>query len=77
MFLQSVLEAEAPQSAQKNINLEILNGLSLPYPPIEEQNKFAQIVEKVEEQKQKNEQVIEQMDNLFNSLSQRAFKGEL
>lgn len=46
-------------------------------PPIEQQNKFAQIVEKVEAQKQKNEQVIEQMDNLFNSLSQRAFKGEL
>ena len=40
-------------------------------------NKFAQIVEKVEVQKQKNEQVIEQMDNLFNSLSQKAFKGEL
>lgn len=77
MFLQAVLEAEAPQSAQKNINLEILNGLSLPYPPIEEQNKFAQIVEKVEEQKQRNEKIIEQMDNLFNSLSQRAFKGEL
>lgn len=77
MFLQAVLEAEAPQSAQKNINLEILNGLSLPYPPIEEQNKFAQIVEKVEEQKQRNEKVIEQMDNLFNSLSQKAFKGEL
>lgn len=77
MFLQSVLEAEAPQSAQKNINLEILNGLSLPYPPIKEQNKFAQIVEKVEVQKQKNEQAIKQMNNLFNSLSQRAFKGEL
>ena len=46
-------------------------------PTIEEQNKFAKIVEKVETQKQKNEQVIEQMDNLFNSLSQRAFKGEL
>lgn len=77
MFLQSVLEAEAPQSAQKNINLEILNGLSLPYPPIVDQNKFAQIVEHVEAQKQKNELVIEQMNNLFNSLSQRAFKGEL
>lgn len=77
MFLQAVLEAEAPQSAQKNINLEILNGLSLPYPPIEKQNKFAQIVEKVEEQKQRNEKIIKQMDNLFNSLSQKAFKGEL
>lgn len=46
-------------------------------PPIDDQNKFAQIVEHVEAQKQKNELVIEQMNNLFNSLSQRAFKGGL
>ena len=46
-------------------------------PPIEAQNRYSQIVEKAEAQKQKNEEVIEQMDNLFNSLSQRAFKGEL
>lgn len=77
MFLQAVLEAEAPQSAQKNINLEILNGLSLPYPPLEQQNKFAQIVEKVEAQKQRNEQVIEQMNNLFNSLSQEIFNKNI
>ena len=73
MFLQAVLEAEAPQSAQKNINLEILNSLELPYPPIEQQNQFAQIVQKVEAQKEKNQKVIEQMDNLFNSLMQQAF----
>ena len=77
MFLQAVLEAEAPQSAQKNINLEILNSLELPYPPIEQQNQFAQIVQKVEAQKEKNQKVIEQMDTLFNSLMQQAFKGEL
>ncbi|HIQ89157.1 TPA: restriction endonuclease subunit S [Candidatus Galligastranaerophilus faecipullorum] len=77
MFLQAVLEAEAPQSAQKNINLEILNSLELPYPPIEQQNQFAQIVQKVEAQKEKNQKVIEQMDNLFNSLMQQAFNSSL
>lgn len=62
---------------QANIsNSDILN-LEIALPPIEEQNKFAKIVEKVEAQKQKNELVIEQMDNLFNSLSQRAFKGDM
>ena len=60
-----------------HMNTGILDSIYFPYPSIELQNKFAQIVEKVEAQKQKNEQVIEQMDNLFNSLSQRAFKGEL
>lgn len=77
MFLQAVLEAEAPQSAQKNINLEILNSLELPYPPIEQQNKFAQIVQKAEAQKEKNQKVIEQMDNLFNSLMHQAFNSSL
>lgn len=64
-------------AGQFTINQHGLGSVELPIPPIEDQNKFAQIVEKVEAQKQKNEQVIEQMDNLFNSLSQRAFKGEL
>jgi len=60
-----------------HMNTGILDSIYFPYPSIDLQNQFAQIVEKVEFQKHKNEQVIEQMDNLFNSLSQRAFKGEL
>ena len=64
--------------AQPNINAQQYGQeLLIPIPPIELQNKFAKIVEKVEAQKQKNEQVTEQMDNLFNALSQKAFKGEL
>ena len=56
-------------------SVSVLKQLQFMTPPIELQNKFAQIVEHVEAQKQKNELVIEQMNNLFNSLSQRAFKG--
>lgn len=61
----------------KSLNQTILGNITVIVPPIEEQNKFAKIVEKVEAQKQKNELVIEQMDNLFNSLSQRAFKWDM
>lgn len=60
-----------------NINAQEMQNFEIYIPPIEQQNQFAQIVEKVEAQKQRNEQVIEQMNNLFNSLSQQAFKGEL
>ena len=60
-----------------NINAQELQDFNIYIPPMELQNKFAKIVEKVETQKQKNELVIEQMNNLFNSLSQKAFKGEL
>ena len=64
-------------SGQLNLTLEICKNIEIPLPSLELQNKFAKIVEKVEAQKQKNELVIEQMNNLFNSLSQRAFKGEI
>lgn len=63
--------------AQKFLSLQQIRNFEIIVPPIEDQNKFAQIVEHVEAQKQKNELVIEQMNNLFNSLSQRAFKGDL
>lgn len=69
--------ATGTSGSMKNISKEKFLKLSVLDVTLEQQNKFAQIVEKVEAQKQKNEQVIEQMDNLFNSLSQRAFKGEL
>ena len=71
------LNQYAKQSAQPQISQTVISNLSIIFPSIGEQNKFAEIVEKVEVQKQKNEQVIEQMDNLFNALSQKAFNGEL
>lgn len=39
-FLQPTLEANAPQAAQKNINLEILRALPVPVPPLNLQDKF-------------------------------------
>ena len=56
------------------LNTNIVKALKIIVPPIDLQNQFAQIVQKVEAQKEKNQKVIEQMDNLFNSLMQQAFK---
>lgn len=39
-FLQPTLEANAPQAAQKNINLEILRNLPIPVPPMDLQQSF-------------------------------------
>ena len=85
-FLKAVLNTDSiKKQADKRIKgigvpdlhlIEIKNFI-IPVPPMVEQMKFLKIVEKVEEQKQRNEKIIEQMDNLFNSLSQKAFKGEL
>ena len=50
-FLQKIIDSKATQVAQKNINLQILSELDVITPPIELQNKFAQIVEQIDKQK--------------------------
>lgn len=76
-FLQKTLEEQAPESAQKNINLKILRELSIPLPPIDLQSQFASIIERIEQQKQQAQAELEQSEALFQSLMQRAFKGDL
>jgi type I restriction enzyme S subunit len=46
-FLQPTLEAQAPQLAQKNINLEILRALAVPMPPKSLQDKFSELCQRV------------------------------
>ncbi len=46
-FLQPTLEANAPQAAQKNINLEILRALPIPVPPRAQQDAFIERCERV------------------------------
>ncbi len=76
-FLQRILEKNAPAAAQKNINLKILRELEVPAPPIDLQNQFATIVEKVESLKSHYQQSLADLENLYGALSQKAFKGEL
>ncbi len=76
-FLQKTLEDSAPMAAQKNINLKILRELELPLPPIKLQNQFAERIQLIEAQKQQAQTSLQKSAALFNSLLQRAFKGEL
>jgi type I restriction enzyme S subunit len=46
-FLQPTLEAQAPQLAQKNINLEILRALAVPMPPKSLQDQFSELCQRV------------------------------
>jgi type I restriction enzyme, S subunit len=54
-----------------------IKNYEVPLPQIELQNKFAEIVKQVEAIKQQQQQSKHQLDNLFNALMQKAFKGEL
>lgn len=75
------LEAFAPATAQKNINLKVLNELKLPIPDIKEQ---AEIVRRVEQlfayadtiEKQVNN-ALARVNNLTQSILAKAFRGEL
>jgi Restriction endonuclease S subunits len=76
-FLQKMIEDSAPESAQKNINLNILSELDIPVPPLELQERFVSIVQQVENTKKLQQKSSQELDFLFNTLMQKAFNGEL
>ena len=60
-----------------SINSTQLKKFPVIIPPIELQNQFADIVQQVESLKNYQSQSKQEIDNLFNTLMQKAFKGEL
>ena len=72
-FFQAILEAQAPESAQKNINLKILSELKIIVPPIEQQNEFAAFVEQTDKSKFAIQQSLNKLETLKKSLMQEYF----
>ena len=64
-------------STRIRINLSMIRTLEIPAPSIELQNQFAERVQAIERQKAQAQASLAQAEDLFNSLLQRAFKGEL
>ena len=63
--------------AIKRLTLTKINKLQILLPPLTLQTQFAQIVEKTEALKAQYQQSLQELENLYGSLSQRAFRGEL
>ena len=61
----------------KHLHLTDIRKLSIISPPIQLQNKFAERVSVIEVQKQQAQLELAKSEELFQSLLQRAFKGEL
>ncbi|KQB43883.1 Type i restriction enzyme ecobi specificity protein [Flavobacterium daejeonense] len=59
------------------ITKEQLEKFNIPIPPIELQNQFAERVQLIETQKRQAQEALTKSEELFQSLLQRAFKGEL
>jgi type I restriction enzyme S subunit len=76
-YFQSLCQQRAKGNAVKDLQLGDMKKLPFISPPINLQNQFAERIKSIELQKEQAQASLIQADNLFNSLLQRAFKGEL
>lgn len=60
--------------AQPQLPIRHLKDMEVFIPPIVQQQKFADLVQKVEKLKEKQQESEKELDNLFNALMQKAFK---
>jgi restriction endonuclease S subunit len=60
-----------------HVNVKDIRQFKILYPPIELQDSFANFVIKTEALKTQYQLSLQELENLYGSLSQRAFKGEL
>lgn len=72
-FFQRILEEQAPESAQKNINLKVLSELKVICPEKEEQDKFADFVAQIDKSKATVQKALDETQLLFDSLMQQYF----
>jgi len=62
---------------QPNLNIGLIKTYKVLFPSLNLQSKFAERFQSIESQKSQAQQSLEKAEELFNSLLQRAFKGEL
>ena len=72
-FFQKILEEQAPQVAQKNINLKILSDLDVMVPTKEQQEQFAAFVEQTDKSKLAIQKSLDKLELLKKSLMQQYF----
>ena len=72
-FFQAILESQAPESAQKNINLKILSELKVIAPEKSRQEEFAAFVTQVDKLKVAVQESLDELQTLFDSLMQQYF----
>ena len=72
-FFQAILESQAPESAQKNINLKILSELKVIVPEKSKQDQFASFVKLTDKSKVAVQKALDEAQLLFDSLMQEYF----
>ena len=75
--VQTIIAKRSQQSAQQNFNGPAIRELPLPVPPIDLQQEFVRFHQKALATGKQLAALTGEADNLFNSLVQRAFRGDL
>lgn len=76
-YFKNKIEKLSSTSLQPNVSNKQVENIEIFLPPLELQNQFAKRVAVIEEQKAIAQKSLEHSESLFNSLLQKAFKGEL
>ena len=74
---KKLIQSASNKSMKGMVSKSSFLKIPIPLPPLPLQQKFATIVESVERQKESMRAQLQEMDTLFASLQDRAFKGEL
>jgi type I restriction enzyme S subunit len=76
-YILNQIKKKTRGALMDGLNLTIIKNLSLLLPPKPLQDKFAEIVTQIENTKTFYQNSLTELNNLFGSISQKAFKGEL
>ena len=76
-FILNQFKSKTRGAIMNGLNLGLIKETKLKQPPIELQNKFAEIHIRIDELKNVYQISLLELDTLYNALSQQAFKGEL
>jgi type I restriction enzyme S subunit len=67
----------APGATVKNLNIDLVRGVTVPVPPLSMQERFATITTSIEGWASIFDRSLTEFHALFASLQHRAFRGEL
>lgn len=77
IFRETAEDKMTGSAGQRRVGTSFLENVKVVIPPIELQNQFAEIVNKIEKEKELLKQSLEQLETNFKALEQKAFNGEL
>ncbi|MBU0483919.1 MAG: restriction endonuclease subunit S [Proteobacteria bacterium] len=75
--IRQLIHSKAAGAKVRHTSPTKIENIVIGYPPIELQDQFAAVVEKVKDLKSRYQQSLNDLETLYSALSQKAFNGEL